>query len=183
MPIVNKVRALPKGDSMEILETAEMTGGARTRVRLVFKPGGSRVPLHRHLLQDETYDGLSGTVTYMLDRKMHRAPAGTTFTLPKDVIHEHYTVGPEDAVSIQTMTPALDFDVIVENLFGLGSEGRGVNPIDALMQGLVWIRKMKGPFYLALPIWSQRALAAVVSPIAYLCGYRAVYKRFSGEEW
>ncbi|PYK81743.1 MAG: hypothetical protein DME41_11465 [Verrucomicrobia bacterium] len=81
------------------------------------------------------------------------------------------------------MTPALDFDVIVENLFGLGSEGRGVNPIDALMQGLVWIRKMKGPFYLALPIWSQRALAAVVSPIAYLCGYRAVYKRFSGEEW
>src|SRR5207249_10047939 len=52
-----------------------------------------------------------------------------------------------------------------------------------VMQGLVWIRKMKGPFYLALPIWLQRALAAVVSPIAYLCGYRAVYKRFSGEEW
>ena len=141
---------------MEILETAAMSGGARTRVRLVFKPGGSRVPSHRHLLQDETFQVLSGTVTYMLDGKIHEAPSGTTFTLPKGVVHEHYTVGPEDAVSIQTITPGLDFDVIVENLFGLGSEGRGVNPIDALMQGLVWIRKMKGPFYLSLPIWIRR---------------------------
>ncbi|MEY2546264.1 MAG: hypothetical protein QOG48_1381 [Verrucomicrobiota bacterium] len=182
MPIVNRILSLPKGDSMEILENASMTGGARTRIRLVFKPGGSRVPPHRHLLQDETYEVLSGTVTYMLDRKIHQAPAGTTFTLPKGVLHEHYTVGPEDAVSIQTMTPALDFDVIVENLFGLGSEGRGVNAIDALMQGLVWIRKMQGPFYLGLPIWFQRALATVMTPIAYLFGYRAVYKRFSGEE-
>src|SRR2546430_12350496 len=116
MPIVNKVRALPKGDSMEILETAEMAGGARTRVRVVFKPGGSRVPPHRHLLQNETYQVISGTVTYILDGKVQQAAAGSTFTLPKGVVHEHYTVGPENAVSIQTMTPALDFDVIVENL-------------------------------------------------------------------
>jgi hypothetical protein len=80
------------------------------------------------------------------------------------------------------MAPALDFDVIVENLFGLGSEGRGVTLPDALAQGLVWIHKMEGPFYLALPIWFQRALAAMVTPIAYRLGYRAVYKRFSGEE-
>ncbi len=168
---------------MEILENAAMTNGAYTRVRLVFKPGGSRVPPHRHLLQDETYQVISGTVTYMLDGKVHQAPAGTTFTLPKGVVHEHYTIGPEDAVSIQTITPALDFDVIVENLFGLGSEGRGVNPIDALMQGLVWIRKMKGPFYLSIPIGLQRGLAAVMTPVAYAFGYRALYKRFSGEEW
>src|SRR5947209_14053647 len=117
MPTVNKVRSLPKGDSMEILENAAMTGGAQTRVRLVFKPGGSRVPAHRHLLQDEDYEVLSGTVTYMLDGKIYQAPARTKFTLPKGVIHEHYTLGPEDAVSIQTITPALDFDLIVENLF------------------------------------------------------------------
>src|SRR5947207_15848577 len=114
MPTINKVWALPKGDSMEILETSAMSGGARTRVRLVFKPGGSRVPLHRHLLQDEKYEVVSGTVTYKLDGKIHQAAAGTTFTLPKGKPHEHYTVGPEDAVSIQTITHTLDFDVIVE---------------------------------------------------------------------
>jgi quercetin dioxygenase-like cupin family protein len=183
MPTINKVWTLPQGDSVEILENSAMTGGERTRVRLVFKPGGSRVPPHRHLLQDEKYEMISGTMTYTLDGKKYRAEAGTKVTLPKAVLHEHYTEGLEDAVAIQTMTPGLDFDYLVENLFGLGSEGRGVNPIDALLQGLVWIRKAKGPFYLAIPIWAQRVLAFIVSPIAYLFGYRTVYQRFSGEEW
>jgi len=183
MPTINKVWTLPKGDSMEILETSAMTGGARTRVRLVFKPGGSRVPMHRHLLQDEKYEVLSGTMTYWLDRKKYHAKAGTTVTLPRGALHQHYADGSEDVLSIQTMTPALDFDYVVENLFGLGSEGRGVNPIDALLQGLVWIRKAKGPFYLGMPIWAQHVLAFIITPIAYRLGYRAVYKRFSGEEW
>jgi mannose-6-phosphate isomerase-like protein (cupin superfamily) len=183
MPTINKVWALPKGDSMEILETSAMTGDARTRVRLVFKPGGSRVPMHRHLLQDEKYEVLSGRMTYWLDGKKCHAEAGTTVTLPRGVAHQHYSEGPEDVISIQTMTPALDFDYVVENLFGLGSEGRGVKPIDALLQGLVWIRKAKGPFYLTIPIWVQRGLAFIITPIAYRLGYRAVYQRFSGEEW
>jgi quercetin dioxygenase-like cupin family protein len=183
MPTINKVWTLPKGDSMEILETSAMTGGARTRAHLVFKPGGSRVPMHRHLLQDEKYEVLSGTMTYWLNRKEYHAEAGTTVTLPRGVLHQHYSDGSEDVISIQTITPGLDFDYVVENLFGLGSEGRGVNPIDALLQGLVWIRKAKGPFYLAMPIWAQHVLAFIVTPIAYRLGYRAVYKRFSGEEW
>jgi quercetin dioxygenase-like cupin family protein len=183
MPTINKVWTLPKGDSMELLETSDMTGGAQTRVRLVFKPGGSRVPMHRHLLQDEKYEVLSGTMTYWLAGKKYHAPAGTTVILPRGVLHQHYSEGPEDVVSSQTMTPALDFDYVVENLFGLGSEGRGVNPIDALLQGLVWIRKMKGPFYLGIPIWLQHVLAFIITPLAYRLGYRAVYHRFSGEEW
>src|SRR5205823_10731867 len=99
MPTINKVWTLPKGDSMEILETSAMTGGARTRVRLVFTPGGSRVPMHRHLLQDEKYEVLSGTVTYWLKGKKYRAEAGTTVTLPRGVVHQHCSEGPEDAVS------------------------------------------------------------------------------------
>ena len=183
MPTINKVWTLLKGDSMGLIETSEMTEGARTRVRLVFKPGGSRVPMHRHLLQDEKYEVLSGTMTYWLAGKKYRALAGTTVTLPRGVVHQHYSEGPQDVVSIQTMTPAYDFDYIVENLFGLGSEGRRVNAIDALLQGLVWIRKMKGPFYLGIPIWLQHVFAFILTPLAYRLGYRAVYQRFSGKEW
>ena len=93
MPTINKIWALPKGDSMEILETSAMTGGARTRVRLVFKPGGSTVPMHRHLLQDEKYEVLSGTMTYWLDGKMHRAEAGTKVALPRGAYGEGADAG------------------------------------------------------------------------------------------
>ena len=122
-------------------------------------------------------------MTYTLDGTRHTAEAGRTVTLPKNVLHQHYSAGPQDTVVIQTMIPGIDFDYIVENVFGLGSEGRGIYGLDAIIQGLVWIHKMKAPFYLATPIWIQRALAAVVTPFAYLVGYRAVHKRFSGEEW
>src|SRR4051812_5261907 len=168
MPTINKPIAIITGDSAEILETSAMTGGAYTRIRIIFKPGGLRVPSHRHLLQDETYEVISGTMTYTLDGKVHQAGPGTTVTLPKSVLHEHYTTGPGDAVTIQTMSPGLDFDYLVENLFGLGSIGRGVNPIDAFIQGMVWIRKAKGTFYVAMPIWLQRGLAMIICPIAYL---------------
>lgn len=83
---------------------------------------------------------------------------------------------------MQTLTPGLDFDYLLENIIGLAINGP--HSPDSLFQGLVWIRKMKGPIYLpSLPIWFQRALAAIVTPIAYPLGYRAVYKRFSGREW
>ena len=64
---------------------------------------------------------------------------------------------------IQTITPGLDFDYIVENLFGLGSEGRGVQGLDNIAQGLIWIHKMKGPFFLGAPVWIQYVLALMAS--------------------
>jgi hypothetical protein len=43
---------------------------------------------------------------------------------------------------------------------------------------------MKSPVVLAgVPQWLQRGVAWVFTPIAELFGYRAVYQRFSGEEW
>ena len=183
MPLVGRVLKLDSGDSVELLEPAAASDGAFTRIRFVFAAGGLRVPPHRHLDQDETFEVLSGTLGYTLRGKEHRAAAGSTITLPRGIIHQHFSVGPEEAMVIQTMRPGLDFDYIAENLFGLGTEGRGIAGLDSIIQGLVWVRKMKGPFYLGAPLWLQRSLAALVAPIAYRFGYRAVYKRFSGEEW
>jgi quercetin dioxygenase-like cupin family protein len=177
------VLVLDSGDSVELIEPAAANNGAFTRIRFLFKAGGLRVPAHRHLEQDETFEVLSGTLGYTLRGKEHRAVAGSTVTLPRGIMHQHYSAAPDDTVVIQTMRPGLDFDYIAENLFGLGTEGRGIAGFDSIIQGLVWVRKMKGPFYLGAPLWLQRLLAALVTPIAYRFGYRAVYKRFSGEEW
>jgi hypothetical protein len=43
---------------------------------------------------------------------------------------------------------------------------------------------MKAAFFLAgLPLRLQRFAAWLVAPFAYRFGYRALYQRFSGEEW
>jgi quercetin dioxygenase-like cupin family protein len=183
VPYINKPIVLASGDSVELLETSAMTGGERVRARIVFAAGGIRVPPHVHPLQDETLEVVSGKLTYVLAGKKYVADAGTTVRLPRGIGHRHHSAGPEDAVAIQTMTPGLDFDYLLENLFGLGSEGslKGIFfPIFLIVQ----VGKMKSAFLHAyIPLWFQRAVAAVVTPLAYLGGYRAVNKRFSGEEW
>jgi quercetin dioxygenase-like cupin family protein len=182
MPTIGKPLVTPAGDVIEFLETSASTGGARVRTRDLLKPEGLRAVAHVHSEQDETYEVISGKLTYLLDGKEHVAEAGSTVVLPRGVGHQHYCHGPGDTVVIQTMTPGLDFDYLLETIIGLA--GGGSHGPDSLLQGLVWVRKMKGPLFLpSLPIWFQRGVAAIVAPIAYLFGYRAVYKQFSGEEW
>lgn len=183
MPTLNKKLVLESGDSLELLETSAMTGGERVRARLVFKAGGLKVVPHIHPHQDETYEVISGNLTYLLDGAKNIAPAGSTVCLPRGIPHQHYCEGPEDAVTIQTMAPGLDFDYLLENVFGLGSEGRGIRGLDNKLQGLVWLRRLKSGFFLGgIPLWLQRVLAWIVTPILELFGYRAVHARFSGEE-
>lgn len=168
---------------MELLETSAMTNGARVRARFVFGAIGLRVPKHLHPHQEETYEVISGKLTYLLDGTKHVAPAGSTVHLPRGVAHQHFSEGPEDTVAVQTMTPGLDFDYVLETIFGLGSENR-LRGVPLIVQGLVLIQKMKAAFAFAIfPVWFQKALAWIVTPFAYRLGYRAVYQRFSGEEW
>lgn len=168
---------------MELLETSAMTNGARVRTRFVFAATGVRVPEHFHPCQDESYEVVSGKLTYLLNGTKHVAPAGSTVHLPRGIPHQHFSEGPEDAVTMQTMIPGLDFDYVLETIFGLGAEGR-LHGAFYIVQGLVLIRKMKAPFAFAMfPLWFQKALAWIVTPLAYQLGYRAVYQRFSGEEW
>jgi quercetin dioxygenase-like cupin family protein len=183
MPAIGKPVVLPAGDSMELLETAAMTHGDRVRARLVFAANSPRAPRHVHPLQDESYEVISGNLSYILGREKHVAGAGSVVHLPRKIAHQHFCEGPEDAVTIQAVTPALDFDYVLENVFGRGTEDK-LSGIPQILQGLVMIRKMKAAFFLAgLPLWLQRLAAWLVAPFAYRFGYRAVYQRFSGEEW
>lgn len=183
MPTINKPITLPSKDVIEILETSAMTSGKYVRSRIVFAAGGLRVPPHIHPLQDEEYKILSGKLTYFLNGEKHVADPGMTITLPRGVGHQHHSEGPEDAVTIQTVTPGLDFDYLLENLFGLGAEGR-LQGVNYLLHLVVILGKMKSAFVGAnIPIWFQKGVASVATPILYLFGYRAVNMRFSGEEW
>jgi len=183
MPTINKPFLSRSGDSTELLETAAMTNGRCVRARTVFGSNGIRVPSHLHADQDETYEVTSGTLTYIVNGTEHLAGPGTIVQLPRGIPHQHFSEGPEPAATIQTMKPAGDFDFVLETLLGLGSEGR-LHGLDFFVQGMVMIGRMKSPVMLAvMTIWLQRAIARVFTPVAELFGYRAVYKRFSCEEW
>lgn len=175
---------VPGGDTVEFVETSQMTNGACVKMFAISPPGAIRVPPHIHRRQEERFDVQSGRLTYRLQGKQATVGPGETLILPACVPHEHWNEGSEPLVTFWTITPGLDFDYLLETANNLAREGTIPDGKVPVIQALVWLRKMKSTLHPAnLPFWLLRPLAVVITPFAYLFGYRAVYKRFSGVEW
>jgi hypothetical protein len=184
MPTKGDILTNPtNGDSYEFLETAQDTDGKRVTLKAIIKSKGQLVPKHFHVLQDETFEVVSGNLTLFFEGQTKKIAAGEKIVLPKNVPHNHYNDGPEPLVYIQSVTPALDFDYLIENLVGLAADGKSKNGKYGLVQELVSLKYFDSKSYLAdVPIGVQKALMNTLAPIGRMFGYRAVYKKYSGIE-
>jgi hypothetical protein len=152
-------------------------------MRATIKGKGKNVPNHIHTLQDETYEVNSGQLTIWINGNTMFLLAGEKITLPKNKPHNHYNNHDEPVNYIQTVTPALDTDYLVETLFGLAADGKSNNGKYGLIQELVILKYLDSKSFLAdIPIGVKKVLMNVVASIGKKMGYRAVYKKYSGIE-
>lgn len=171
------------GDIYEFLETAKDTNGQRITLKLTLKSKGKLVPNHFHALQDEHFEVVSGNLTILLDGKIQILTPGKKITLPKNKPHNHYNADDEPLVYIQSVTPALDFDYLLENIIGLTIDGKMPNGKAGLVQELVTLKYLDSKSYLAsIPQGPQKLLMNLVGPIGRLFGYRAIYRKYSDIE-
>ena len=171
------------GDIYEFLETAKDTNGEYIKVKMTLNTKGELVPNHFHVLQDESFEILSGNMTVWLDNKLQTVASGNSIFLPKNVAHNHYNGHDEALVYIHKVSPALDFEFLLENLIGLTADGKMKNGKAGLVQELVTLKYLDSKSYLAdIPVAVQNVLMNLVAPIAKLFGYRAIYKKYSGFE-
>jgi quercetin dioxygenase-like cupin family protein len=171
------------GDSYEFLETAMDTNGVRVAMKATIKGKGQLVPKHYHALQDETFEVISGQLTIFLDGSMRTLSAGEKITFPKNIPHNHFNNDDIHLTYIHSVTPALDFDYLIENLVGLAADGKSKNGKYGLVQELVSIKYLDSKSFLAdIPLGVQKVLMNTIAPIGRLFGYRAIYKKYSGIE-
>ncbi|MDP3444525.1 MAG: cupin domain-containing protein [Ignavibacteria bacterium] len=171
------------GDTYEFIETAKDTNGERVTMLATLKAKGKIVPNHFHVLQDESFEIVSGQMTIMLNGNISKVSSGENIILPKNQPHNHYNDGDEDLTYYHIVTPALDFDYLIENLIGLAADGKSKNGKYGLMQELVSLKYLESQTYLAdIPLGLQKFLIDAVAPIGRLFGYRAIYTKYSGIE-
>jgi len=184
MPLKGQTITNPtNGDSYEFLETCLDTSGERVTMKATIKSKGQLVPNHFHVFQDETFDVISGELTIFLNGQTTKIKAGEKIKLPKNIPHNHYNNEDTEVIYIHTVTPALDFDYLIENLVGLAADGKSKNGKYGLVQELVALKYLDSKSYLAdIPIGVQKILMNVIGPIGRLFGYRAIYKKYSGIE-
>lgn len=184
MPSKGQILKNPEtGDIFEFLETAKDTNGERVTMKMTLKSKGEQVPNHYHALQDEHFEVISGKLTIILDGKTQILTQGDKITLPKNKPHNHFNNDKETVVFIQSVTPALDFDYLLENIIGLTIDGKMPNGKAGLVQELVTLKYLDSKSYLAnIPQGLQKFLMNVVGPIGRMFGYRAIYKKYSDIE-
>lgn len=184
MPTKGQILENPQtGDVYEFLETSKDTNGERMSLKLTLHQKGELVPNHLHALQDESFEVLSGKLTLWLDGKTQTLEAGQKITIPRNKPHNHYNGHDEPAVFIQSVTPALDFEYLMENLIGLTRDGKMPNGKAGLVQELVTLKYLDSKSFLAgIPIGVQKVMMNVIAPIGRMFGYRAVYMKYSGIE-
>ncbi|MBS4060034.1 MAG: cupin domain-containing protein [Bacteroidetes bacterium] len=171
------------GDSYEFFETARDTNGERVTMKAIINSKGQLVPNHLHVFQDETFEVISGKLTIFFDGQTKKLSAGDKITLPKNIPHNHYNNEDAAVTYIHSVTPALDFDYLIENLVGLAADGKSKNGKFGLVQELVTLKYLDSKSYLAdIPIGVQNVLMNTIAPIGRLFGYRAIYKKYSGIE-
>ena len=101
--------------------------------------------------------------------------------LRKGIPHTHFYKGENELLLLQTVSPSLDLDTVLENLIGLSTEGQLPNGEPKFQHVIVWLRNFQSKTYLAkVPVPVQDALAFLLARPARWLGYKAVYMRFSG---
>lgn len=171
------------GDTFEFIETGESTNGERVKLKITLNSKGRTVDDHIHLEQDETFEVLSGTLTYFLKGETHKITAGETVVLPRKVAHNHYNTSDEPLTYYQTITPAFDVDYFIENLSGLINDDKLNNGKLPFLQAMVTGKYLESPSRLAnIPLGLQNVLINILGPTARLFGYRALYKKYTGIE-
>ena len=184
MPTTGQAITNPtNGDTIQFIETAADTHGDRVRMKACIRSRGQLVPKHFHVLQDEVFEVLEGHLTVILEGRTRVLGPGDSITLPRNVPHNHYNDHDSPVTYRHTVTPALDFDLLIENLVGLAADGKSRNGKYGFVQELVSLRYMDSRSYLAdVPVVVQDLLARIVGPIGRAFGYRAVYRKYSGIE-
>jgi len=115
--------------------TGAQTGGRLTVIEFV-NPPGFAPPLHRHLVEDEAFYVLSGTVRFRCDGEQLEAGPGDFVLLPVGLPHTFIVGDAEPLRALQITTPS-GFDNFVRQAGEPATERRlpAPGPIDPALLG------------------------------------------------
>ncbi len=149
------LKLTPK-EQLTIITSAADSGGELLVIEARYEPGGSPPPEHYHPSQEETFTGITGTVTARIAGVERSIGPGETVTIPAGTSHAFWNPGREAATLRWEVRPALGTEQMFEELSSAGS---------TLTQALV-ISRHKQEFRLSNT--PQRMLLDAVTPLARL---------------
>jgi mannose-6-phosphate isomerase-like protein (cupin superfamily) len=174
-----------------IQETEAETGGMGWLLEHHFPPRvQANVPEHFHLTWTETFEIVSGTALYRLNKEQRSASAGDIIVMPPGQPHIHpWNAGDTELVYRQrddfggvSMNAVQDVMGVFATRAGLSRDGRidhRGRPKDPFQLAVtVKLLTSHGGFDATVPIPAQKFIAATLGTLGELLGYKAVIKKY-----
>jgi quercetin dioxygenase-like cupin family protein len=160
-------------------KTAGETNGTLLQFEDILDAGGIGPPEHVHPSQEERFEVLAGTFGVRIGGKERVLGPGAVVVVEPGQPHAWWNAGGEELRVLTEFRPALRIELFFETLFGLACDGKlDVRGMPRFLQ----VVAMVPPFDMYLtrpPVILQKALFAVLGPLARLRGYRDVYHQYS----
>jgi quercetin dioxygenase-like cupin family protein len=165
------------GERLVFRKTSRETNGEAVVLEAFVKPSGFVAAAHVHPYQEERFQVLRGTVGFRLGRKKLVAEPGQRITVPAGTAHKFWNAGDDEVHFVCEVRPALQFEQLIETMFGLAADGKTnrkamPNPLRLAVIARSHFDDVRLPFP---PAWMQRIGLALGAPLGRLFGYQATY--------
>jgi mannose-6-phosphate isomerase-like protein (cupin superfamily) len=165
------------GERLVFLKTSRETNGEAVVLETFVKPNGFVAAAHVHPHQEERFLILHGTFAFRLGRERIVAGPGQRVTVPAGTAHKFWNTGDGEAHFVCEVRPALQFEQLIETMFGLAADGKtsrkGMpNPLRLAVIARHHFDDVRLPFP---PARMQRMALALGAPVGRVLGYQATY--------
>src|SRR5947208_1487333 len=166
------------GERLVFRKTSRETGGQAVVIETYVQPNGFVAAAHVHPSQEERFEVLSGEVGFRIGREKVVAGPGQRLTVPAGTPHKFWNAGDEVAHFVCEVSPALEFESLLETMFALATDGKtnrkGMpNPLRLAVIANAHFDTVQLPFP---PAILQKVALALGSPVGKLFGYGPTYE-------
>ena len=170
------------GERMRFVEAAADTNGERVTVELTLQAEGTVAAAHLHPFQTERFEIVEGTIGFRRGGENIEAKAGDVVVVEPGTPHKFWNAGPTEAKFVATVTPALQFEQLIETMFSLAADGKtnrkGMpNPLRLAVVASAHFDDVRLP---VIPQSLQRLGLKMGAPLGRLIGYEATYAPAGG---
>jgi mannose-6-phosphate isomerase-like protein (cupin superfamily) len=170
------------GERLVFVATAAETNGECTMFDTYVRPNGIVAAPHVHPHQTERFEIRAGRIAVKLGRQTIEAGPGEVVTIHPGVAHRFWNAGEDELHFRATVTPALEFESLIETMFTLAVDGKtnkkGMpNPFRLAVIARAHFDVVRLP---VIPHAVQRAALALGAPLGRAMGYGPTYAPADG---
>jgi quercetin dioxygenase-like cupin family protein len=170
------------GERITFLATSRDTDGEAVVIETVVQPKGFVAAPHVHPFQSERFAVVEGTLGLKADGNKRTLGPDEIALVEPGTPHRFWNAGDGEVRFVCEIRPALEFESLLETMFGLAADGRtnrkGMpNALRLAVIAQAHFATVRLPFP---PAWLQRAGLALAAPLGRLLGYRPTYEPTAG---